>query len=122
MALGNQYRFLARYLQDTAQSLTEPEPQAKYRVELGVASAGRFGLLASGDRGAHFPGPGLRYYVLLCDGMGTGPGAAQESESALRILTGLCERQEDFPRRTCWNCTWTRDVPVYINGVLPPAI
>lgn len=91
MALGNQYRFLARYLQDTAQSLTEPEPQARYRVELGVASAGRFGLLASGDRGAHFPGPGLRYYVLLCDGMGTGPGAAQESESALRILTGLLQ-------------------------------
>ena len=91
MALGNQYRFLARYLQDTAQSLTEPEPRARYRVELGVASAGRFGLLASGDRGAHFPGPGLRYYVLLCDGMGTGPGAAQESESALRILTGLLQ-------------------------------
>ena len=91
MALGNQYRFLARYLQDTAQSLTEPEPQARYREELGVASAGRFGLLASGDRGAHFPGPGLRYYVLLCDGMGTGPGAAQESESALRILTGLLQ-------------------------------
>ncbi len=41
--------------------------------------------------GAHFPGPGLRYYVLLCDGMGTGPGAAQESESALRILTGLLQ-------------------------------
>lgn len=91
MALGNQYRFLARYLQDTAQSLTEPELRARYRVELGVASAGRFGLLASGDRGAHFPGPGLRYYVLLCDGMGTGPGAAQESESALRILTGLLQ-------------------------------
>ncbi len=91
MALGNQYRFLARYLQDTAQSLTEPEPRARYRVELGIASAGRFGLLASGDRGAHFPGPGLRYYVLLCDGMGTGPGAAQESESALRILTGLLQ-------------------------------
>ncbi len=54
-----------------------------------MASAGWFGLLASGDRGA-LPGPGLRYYVLLCDGMGlTGPGAAQEeSESALRILTG----------------------------------
>ena len=65
--------------------------RARYRVELGIASAGRFGLLASGDRGAHFPGPGLRYYVLLCDGMGTGPGAAQESESALRILTGLLQ-------------------------------
>ena len=33
----------------------------------------------------------MRYYVLLCDGMGTGPGAAQESESALRILTGLLQ-------------------------------
>ena len=91
LALCNQYRFLARYLQDTAQSLTEPESPPKYRVELGVASVGKFGLLASGDRGAHFPGPGLRYYVLLCDGMGTGPGAAQESESALRILTGLLQ-------------------------------
>lgn len=93
LALSNQYRFLAQYLQDTARSLEDPAPapQARYRVELGVASVGKFGLRISGDRGAHFPAPGLRYYVLLCDGMGTGPGAAQESESALHILTGLLQ-------------------------------
>lgn len=95
MALGNQYRFLARYLQDTAQSLTEPEPRARYRVELGIASAGRFGLLASGDRGAHFPGPGLRYYVLLCDGMGTG---AQER---LRRAKAPCAFSRAFSKREC---------------------
>ena len=33
-----------------------------------------------------FPGVGCRYYVLLCDGMGTGLGAAQEGETAGELL------------------------------------
>lgn len=61
----------------------------RYRVELGYASRGKFGNLANGDRGAHFPGPGQTYFVLLCDGMGAGVGAAREAESALHLLTGM---------------------------------
>jgi stage II sporulation protein E len=33
-----------------------------------------------------FSGPGCRYYVLLCDGMGTGIGAAQEGQSTGALL------------------------------------
>lgn len=69
-------------------------------MELGVASVWKFGLLASGTGARIFPGRALRYYVLLCDGMGTGPGAAQESESALRILTGLL--QAGMPAGEAW--------------------
>ena len=90
-ALCDQYGFLSGYLRDAAQALDQPTapPKIRYRPDIGISAAGKFGLAASGDRGAHFPGPEGRYYVILCDGMGTGLGAAQESESALRILTGL---------------------------------
>ena len=33
-----------------------------------------------------FAGIGCRYYVLLCDGMGTGLGAAEEGQSAASLL------------------------------------
>ena len=33
-----------------------------------------------------FPGPECRYYVLLCDGMGTGLGAAQDGATAAGLL------------------------------------
>lgn len=92
LALCNQYRFLARYLRDTAGERDGAERlRARYRVELGVGAVGKFGPAASGDRGAHFPGPGQTYYVLLCDGMGAGPGAAGESDSALKLLTGMLQ-------------------------------
>lgn len=89
-ALRNQYRFLARYLRQTAR---EPEGTRipRYRVELGVGATGKFGLHASGDRGAHFPAPNARYFVVLCDGMGSGVGAARESDSALRLLSGMLQ-------------------------------
>ena len=33
-----------------------------------------------------FTGPDLRYYILICDGMGTGMGAAREGQSAASLL------------------------------------
>ena len=44
---------------------------------------------ASGDRWAAFPGSRGRYFVLLCDGMGTGPGAGEEGKAAVRLLRQL---------------------------------
>ena len=41
---------------------------------------------ANGDRCLAFPGPECRYYVLLCDGMGTGLGAAQDGTAAAELL------------------------------------
>lgn len=92
--LCSQYGFLSAYLNKTAGQLDGPpvhrKPQ-RFRPEIGIRAVGKYGMAVSGDRGACFPGPGNRYYVLLCDGMGTGPGAAQESESAIGLLTGLLQ-------------------------------
>lgn len=92
-ALCRQYRCLSDYLRRTAGELERPlrASAARYRVELGTAAMGKFGLQASGDKGAHFHGTGNRYYVILCDGMGSGLGAARESESALKVLTGMLQ-------------------------------
>lgn len=92
-ALCRQYRSLSDYLRRTAGELERPlrASVTRYRVELGTAAMGKFGLQASGDKGAHFHGPGNRYYVILCDGMGSGLGAARESESALKVLTGMLQ-------------------------------
>lgn len=88
-ALANQYRFVAQFLREAARPRAEAVPQ--FRVELGIGATGKFGLKSSGDRGAHFRGPEARYYVILCDGMGAGPGAAQESTGALRLLAGMLQ-------------------------------
>lgn len=94
MVLCSQYQFLADYLSQTAEALESPIyacADRRYRPEIGIGTAGKYGLAVSGDRGACFAGPGSMYYVLLCDGMGTGPGAAAESESAMNLLTGLLQ-------------------------------
>lgn len=91
-ALGMQYHFLSEYLQDTACTLEgAPAAEIRYEPEVGVCSRSRFGSLPNGDRGAQFPGPEGRYYVLLCDGMGSGPEAGREGQDALHILTGLLQ-------------------------------
>lgn len=90
-ALCNQYRQLARYLRRRAAELDKPPGKARYQVELGISATGKFGPKTTGDRGAHFPGPYRRYYVILCDGMGTGPAAAKEGDQALRLLTGMLQ-------------------------------
>ena len=43
----------------------------------------------NGDRYLCFPGTGCKYYVLLCDGMGTGLGAVQEGKTAGMLLKRL---------------------------------
>ncbi len=91
-ALAVQYKFLSGYLQDTARRLdTVPARMAAFTPEIGIHSAGKLGMAVCGDKGAQFAAGDCRYYVLLCDGMGTGLGAAQESENALSILTALLQ-------------------------------
>lgn len=95
-ALAVQYAFLSGYLQDTAQRMDGATEQiAQYEPVLGIQSVGKLGMAVCGDKGAQFAVGNCRYYVLLCDGMGTGLGAAQESENALYILTELL--QAGFP-------------------------
>ena len=85
-AVLQQYGFLSGYLRQTAESLTGSGegPQLHYRAEVRIATRGKE--VSNGDCCQAFPGAGGKYYVLLCDGMGTGLGAEQEGQKALAIL------------------------------------
>ena len=109
-AVTQQYRFLSEYLQDLSDTLaqrTDP-PRQFYQPELAVCSAAREG--ANGDRCLVFAGVECKYYIVLCDGMGTGPEAARDGkiignmlkkllsagyppEFALRSVNSLCALQ-----------------------------
>ncbi len=102
-----QYGALSGYLRRAAGSLDDrDEPEIAYTPELGVGGAGKPGNTISGDRGACFRAGGGRYYLLLCDGMGTGPEAAAESAAAIRLLSGLLRAGEE-----------PRDALETLNGV-----
>lgn len=62
---------------------TQAEPLA---VTAGVAAKKRDGETVSGDAGAWFKGEDGMLYLLLCDGMGSGPEAGRESDLAIRLL------------------------------------
>jgi len=52
----------------------------------GIAARKKDGETVSGDAGTWFKRPDGRLYVLLCDGMGSGPAANRESGLAVRLL------------------------------------
>lgn len=85
-AVIQQYQFLSEYLRCLADQLPRRGERftAHYRIEVSARSASKE--RANGDRCAAFSGSGCRYYVLLCDGMGTGLGAAQEGQSTAELL------------------------------------
>lgn len=85
-AMVQQYQFLGDFLRRLADDLPRrgQRPRAWFRAE--AAARSRSKELANGDRCLAFPGPECRYYVILCDGMGTGLGAAQEGQSAGSLL------------------------------------
>ena len=85
-ALGQQYRFLSSYLRSLADRLPRGAKQTviEFRVEAAARSRGKE--RANGDRCLAFSGVEGRYYVLLCDGMGTGLGAAREGQSTAELL------------------------------------
>ncbi len=88
-AVIQQYRFLAEFLQDLADSLPQrgSPGKANFRPEIGLRTQGRE--LSNGDRFLHFAGTDCKYYLLLCDGMGTGMGAAEEAGIAAGMLKRL---------------------------------
>ena len=52
----------------------------------GVAAQKKSGETVSGDAGTYFKRPDGVLFLLLCDGMGSGPAANRESSLALRLL------------------------------------
>ena len=64
-------------------SLVQQEP---LMAVAGVAARKKDGETVSGDAGTYFKRSDGTLYVLLCDGMGSGPQANRESTLALRLL------------------------------------
>ena len=88
-AVTQQYHFLSEYLQELADQLPQRGAckQPRFHPEVAVCSVGRE--MANGDRCMWFAGTQSRYYLLLCDGMGTGAEAAQEAKIAGSMLRRL---------------------------------
>lgn len=88
-ALIQQYDFLSGYLRELSDRLPRKPSQTRpaFRIEAGARS--REKQRANGDSCTAFPGLDNSYYLLLCDGMGTGIGAAQEGLTAVTLLRQL---------------------------------
>ena len=86
LALQQQYQFLGTYLRNLSDCLPRrgEAVRIEFRVEAAARSRGKE--RANGDKCLAFAGPGCSYFVLLCDGMGTGLGAAQEGQSTAQLL------------------------------------
>ncbi len=98
-ALVQQYQFLGDYLRSLADRLPRRGEglQIEFRVEAAARSRGKE--RANGDRCLAFSGMEGRYFLLLCDGMGTGLGAAQEGQTAAALLRSML--LAGFPPEHC---------------------
>ena len=85
-AVIQQYRFLSAFLQELADQLPRRAEQSPNQFRPEVMVYGNRRQQDNGDRCLRFAGVGKKYYVLLCDGMGTGLGAVTEGESAAVLL------------------------------------
>lgn len=85
-AARDQYAYLADFLQALAEDLGSRKDWRPPRFSPDVALSTRSHREENGDRCVWFPGTGNDYFVLLCDGMGTGAGAARESREAAEVL------------------------------------
>ena len=85
-ALVQQYQFLSLFMQELSDQLPRrfQRQYPKFRAEVVMKAYAREA--DNGDRCIWFAGTQCRYYVLLCDGMGTGIGAAQEGQTAASLL------------------------------------
>ena len=88
-AARDQYGFLADFLQSLSEELGTRRDYHPPRFKPEVAMSTQSHREENGDKCIWFPGTGNDYYVLLCDGMGTGAGAARESREAAQLLERL---------------------------------
>jgi len=95
--LAQQYGVLSKAL---AKSGPEEAEAFRFRPELGFRSRGRHSDTPSGDRGASFR-VGKWFYLLLCDGMGTGTAASAEAGAAIGILRTLLQSGIDPEDALC---------------------
>lgn len=85
-AVDQQYGFLSSYLQGLSDRLSRRGQTLQLRYSPKVRIYGNCSADTNGDRCVHFSGVRGKYYVALCDGMGTGTGAVQEGKTAVALL------------------------------------
>ena len=88
-AVVQQFQFLSRYLQELADHLPHRADKVKAVFSPYARIFGNRPRQTNGDRCAMFYGTQGKYYVVLCDGMGTGMGAVQEGNTAVDLLRRL---------------------------------
>lgn len=88
-ALMQQYGFLTEFLRGLSDQLARKHATAPQVYAPQIYCCGNRPEWKNGDRCLRFPGVGCKYYVILCDGMGTGPGAVQEGKAAGEMLRRL---------------------------------
>ena len=86
--LCDQYRTMSRLLQSLGGGQSPCQEADVYLPELGFRAKGLRGASISGDYGASFR-VGEWYYLLLCDGMGSGEEARDEALSTSALLKEL---------------------------------
>ena len=86
---AGQYLLLERLLHTLSRSAPSVPPA--FLPEMAVGTAARVGNRVSGDRGSACRDRFGHFYILLCDGMGTGPAARAESDRAAKLLTSFLE-------------------------------
>lgn len=84
--LEQEYDLLARFLRTSGKGRGE---ERRFAPKVSICSMGKDRKKVCGDRGACFMGQDNHYYVILCDGMGTGEEAARLSNHTLRLLEKL---------------------------------
>jgi len=88
--LAGQYRIFSSYLQAASETVQGvPRQRARCVPVLGMATAERHGSGICGDHGAAFRTARHLHYTVLCDGMGSGYAAMEESSACVRLLQGL---------------------------------
>lgn len=91
--IASQYSSIHALLAECSEELlTEvsvlPE-HPRLSAAVGIASVKRQGESANGDTGSYFRTPDGKLCIVLSDGMGTGPAAAEESGATVKILEEL---------------------------------
>ena len=90
-AVVQQYHFLGDFLQDLSDRLASRGATPEIRFSADVRTYGNRQREDNGDSTTQFAGVMGKYYVLLCDGMGTGMGAVQEGRRATGMLRRLLQ-------------------------------
>ena len=86
--LDREYRLLAQLLRQLGKN-DHSERERNFIPLVSICSGSKSREKVCGDRGVCFMAPDNSYYVILCDGMGTGQEAARLSGYAVRLLEKL---------------------------------